>query len=344
MTSQATRLTFYNHKGGVGKTTIAVNVGAALASKGKRVLLVDSDPQCNLTSYFFPDDFVNSLLEESETPKGRTVWSALKPLIDEGNSINIIEPFETVINDLFIIPGDIRLSEFEQSLADFWTDCFKRRIIGIKATTALSNLINKLIIKYKFDYVIYDTGPNIGPLNRVILLDCDYFIVPVACDLFSVRALSTLGQSLKRWIIDWETITDLAPDGLYLLKGKPRFLGYIPQRFKTYGQKMAEKSRFYLGHIQRQIHSDLISVLREVDSDLAAESASTSNLGQIKDFGSLVQIAQTEGVPLSKAREGADYLKLQALNAFNEIAENIIRKASISTLAKKKLFRRVKDE
>ena len=60
---------------------------------------------------------------------------------------------------------------------------------------------------------------NIGPLNRVLLLDSDFFIVPVACDLFSVRALSTLGQSLKRWTIDWETIAGLAPDEADLLKG-----------------------------------------------------------------------------------------------------------------------------
>ena len=50
---RATRLALYNHKGGVGKTTITVNLAAALAAKGKNVLLVDSDPQCNLTSYLF---------------------------------------------------------------------------------------------------------------------------------------------------------------------------------------------------------------------------------------------------------------------------------------------------
>ncbi len=51
MKSSDRRITLYNHKGGVGKTTLSVNVGAALAARGERVLLVDSDPQCNLTSY-----------------------------------------------------------------------------------------------------------------------------------------------------------------------------------------------------------------------------------------------------------------------------------------------------
>ncbi|MGA3052009.1 MAG: ParA family protein [Chitinispirillaceae bacterium] len=324
MSTKAIRFTLYNHKGGVGKTTLAVNIGAALAKQNNRVLLVDSDPQCNLTSYFYPDDFVNDLLNNSESKNGRTVWTALKNFVDDGMQINNVDPSETVVNNLFVLPGDIRLSDFEQNLADYWTDCFKRRTVGLKATCALSILVNDMIAKHKLDYVIYDTGPNIGPLNRSILLDCDYFIVPVACDLFSVRALTTLGQSLKAWILDWKTITELAPDNSYLLKGKPAFLGYIPQRFKTYGRVMARTPAFYLGHLQKKMHSDLISVLKEVDQSLISSSTTNAKLGQVKDFGSIVQIAQQEGVPFSMVEAGPQYLKDEALIAFDEIAQNII--------------------
>jgi cellulose biosynthesis protein BcsQ len=322
----ASRLTIYNHKGGVGKTTLSVNVGAALAEMGKNVLLVDSDPQCNLTSYFFDDDFVNHLLDHSDRKDGRTIWTAISPVMAGTGGVRLVDPFETVVPRLLLLPGDIRLSEFEQALGDAWTDCFKRRLGGIRATCSLSALISDLAEKFKIDFVMYDTGPNIGPLNRVLLLDCDYFIVPVACDLFSVRALATLGQTLKSWILDWETISSLAPDGVYMLRGKPTFLGYVPQRFKVYGQTMAQAPSYYFRKVQKQLYSDLIGVLRQVDPSLAPSGVSDAKLGQIKEFGTLVQLAQRQGVPLSQVSGGTPGQKDEALKAFTEIAKGIVQK------------------
>src|SRR5207249_3876696 len=115
--------------------------------------------------------------------------------------------------------------EFETDLAEFWAQCFQRKPKGFRGTTAISELVGEIARAFRIDYVFYDTGPNIGPLNRSLLLDCDYFIVPVACDLFSLRALKTLGRTLSTWITDWDTIAELAPEDTYLLKGRPSFLG-----------------------------------------------------------------------------------------------------------------------
>jgi cellulose biosynthesis protein BcsQ len=109
----------------------------------------------------------------------------------------MVEPIERLAN-VFILPGDIRLSEFEQELSTLWSECFQRRPKGFRGTTALSNLVDYMAGKYEIDFVFYDAGPNIGPLNRVLLLDCDYFMVPVACDLFSIRALKTLGHTTRQ--------------------------------------------------------------------------------------------------------------------------------------------------
>lgn len=333
MKRHGTRIALYNHKGGVGKTTITVNVGAALAKEGKTVLLVDSDPQCNLTSYFFNDEFVTKLLDDSEKPDGRTIWSALKPLADIVGNVNPVRPHDTAVDGLYLLPGDIRLSEFELFLTDSWTDCFKRRLGGLRATCAISSLVNQLSEYINADYVFYDAGPNIGPLNRALLLDCDYFVVPVACDLFSVRALSTLGQTLKSWVRDWQTITSLAPDGIDLMPGMPKYLGHIPQQFKVYGRTMASNQRYYLGQVTKRLYSDVTSVLHAVDTSLAPKNVGAP-LGEVKDFASLTQSAQQQGVPLSDVDGGAKYQKKQAVNAFNKIAENILKKTDSAARSK----------
>ncbi|MCD4726459.1 MAG: AAA family ATPase, partial [Pirellulales bacterium] len=289
MATRPIRLTIYNHKGGVGKTTLGVNIASALTIIGKSVLLVDSDPQCNLTSYLLSDDVVDDMLDKSDRPDGRTIWTALKPVFDGIGNATTIDPIE--IERLNLLPGDIRLSEFEERLGEAWTDSFRRRLGGLRTTCSISDLVSRVNDHRNYDFVFYDTGPNIGPLNRVLLLDSDYFIVPVACDLFSVRALSTLGQSLKQWIIDWNTITSLAPDGASLLRGKPKFCGYIPQGFKEYGQTMAKEPSKYLRQIKKTIYENISTVLRAVDPELAPESSIDPVVGQVKDFTSLVQVA-----------------------------------------------------
>jgi cellulose biosynthesis protein BcsQ len=319
------RLAIYNHKGGVGKTTLTVNIASALASLGKRVLLVDSDPQCNLTSYLVEASVVDDLLDHSDDEDGRTVWSALKPIAEATGDFRAVEPIESSKN-IFLLPGDIRLSEFEQELNQLWNECFQRRLKGFRGTTALSLLVNAISTRHKIDYVFYDAGPNIGPLNRVVLLDCDFFIVPAACDVFSLRALKSLGHTLSVWIREWATIVDLAPDSIYRVPGKPRFLGYIPQRFRVYGGKATIPYADYLPKLEKQINDDIVTVLRRVDPRLASASLGQHKLGEIKDFGGLATASQTQGVAIRDADVGTAEQRAAAEKAFLAIAKKIIQR------------------
>jgi hypothetical protein len=189
----------------------------------------------------------------------------------------------------------------------------------------LSLLVNRLCEQHHVDFVFYDSGPNIGPLNRVILLDCDYFIIPAACDLFSIRAFKTLGQTLVGWIKDWRTVLTLAPEDIYLLPGKPHLLGYIPQRFRQYAGGVASDYRAFLPRIQRQVIADVASVLRKADSSLASTSITDNRLGMVKDFGRLAASAQAEGVPIWEVGNGTE--KASAWEIFKSIAENIIQRS-----------------
>ena len=246
-----------------------------------------------------------------------------------GKHVNPIE-----VGKLALLPGDIKLSEFEEFLGEAWTDSFKRRLGGLRATSSISDLVSHVSIQQPVDYVFYDTGPNIGPLNRALLLDSDFFIVPVACDLFSVRALSTLGQTLKRWIIDAQTIASIASDGASLLTASPRFLGYVPQRFKVYGQAMAQEASTYLRQIKKRMYENISAVLRDIDHNLAPKPSVDPVVGKVKDFASLVQTAQREGVAVWDCSSTNAAQKNAAKKAFMAIASNIVANTSSETTRK----------
>jgi cellulose biosynthesis protein BcsQ len=318
------RIAVFNHKGGVGKTTLTVNIAAALARLGKTVLLIDSDPQCNLTSYLIAPEVVDDMLDSSEKANGRTVWSAVRPVAEGAGDVKIVAPIETPISKLFLIPGDIALSKYEQDLHTSWGECFQRRVRGFRGISALSLLTNTVSKENNVDFVFYDSGPNIGPLNRSILLDCDYFIVPATCDGFSVRAFRTLGRTLYDWIKDWRMAFSLAPDDVYLLPGHPTFIGHIIQRFREWAEQPAAAYQAFIPRIERGITSDIVNVLRELDKSLAPLSSTQYKLGQIKDFGRLAPQAQIEGVPIWQVGNSAESEKAWAL--FKAVAERIIER------------------
>lgn len=316
------RITLFNHKGGVGKTTLTANISFALAEMGKSVLLVDSDPQCNLTSYLLPDEEVDNLLNESGGSDGQTLWSVVEPIVNNTGPGRLVEPLAK--GGLKLLPGDIRLSEFEESLYDSWTGSLKRRLGDLRAITTISTLISQLHRQSPLDYVFYDTGPNIGALNRVLLLDSDFFIVPVACDLYSMRALATLGQAMSRWIFDAETIAAIAPDDTALLAASPAFLGYIPQRFKVYGQhKVNNEELFYLREIKNRIYTDISKPLRKHDSCLAPGRSRNTLLGAVRDMSPLVLAAQREGVAIWECSTGTPAQRNNAKRAFRSIVSRI---------------------
>lgn len=321
----AKRISIFNHKGGVGKTTLTFNIATAVARLGKRVLLVDTDPQCNLTAYLIEGTVVDDLLDHSDDSDGKTTWSAVKPVVEGLGSVHKIATFSLPQQNLFLAAGDIRLSDFEAELSTFWGECLQRKARGYRGTTALSMLVSELSSEKDIDFVFYDSGPNIGALNRVILLDCDYFIIPVACDLFSVRALKTLGRTLAAWISEWSMIASLAPDGTYLLPGDPKFLGYVPQNFSMYRGSVASQQASYLSLIDKSIRTDVVAVLRKVQPKFVPPAS--PKLGEVKDFGSLVVASQREGRPIDSVSAGTTDQRSTARNTFRDIAKKIIERA-----------------
>lgn len=331
------KIALFNHKGGVGKTTLTVNIADALVDAGKRVLLVDADPQCNLTSFYMEEAQLEQLLQDSNgvgAAAGGTVWSAVKPVVEGRGGIAPIQSYRLPNETCWFLPGDVLLSEYEEVLPEAWTDSFARRTRGYDVTTALAQVVNRAAHEVKADIVFYDVGPNVGALNRVILLDCDYFITPVTADLFSLRALSTVGRSLTKWMRDWETVRSLASpqDAARIFIGKPAFLGYITSAFKVNaGRNAANPHAEWEAKIAPRVRDRIVKELEGVSSGLVPAGA--NKLGGVKHFHSLAPEAQKHGVAIGALRgmvNPGHYSQVdEAAREFVHLANEIIKRSGI---------------
>lgn len=159
-----------NQKGGVGKTTTTLNLGVALALQGKSVLLIDLDPQANLTKYAGIDD--------SERP---TISDLLKGQIGIGERINIEGCIRySHINNIEYIPSDINLANADLYLAGV-----------LSRETLLKRILNNDIIK-SYDYVLIDCNPSLGVLLMNALTASDGVIIPVQTQDFAFDGLTAL--------------------------------------------------------------------------------------------------------------------------------------------------------
>ena len=298
-----TKIALFNNKGGVGKTTITVNLANALAKQGKRVLMVDADPQCNLSAFCLEEAELDQILAKSEEGSGSTtLWDGIKPVVLGRGDVAKVGVHKAY-SDVLLLVGDVLISQYEEELPAAWTDSFARKSRGYDVMGALSRLVAKVAAANKVDIVLFDVGPNVGSLNRAVLLDSDFFLTPVGSDLFSLRALGAVGKSLHRWVSDWATVKALAPDsaGETLLRGRPKFLGYVASAYKVKrGGKSAKPHEHWEAKIAPRVKQRIVSVLGELGADFKTKPP--YKLGEVKHFQSLAADAQKLKLPFSELR------------------------------------------
>ena len=201
-------VTLYNHKGGVSKTTTTFNLAHLLAEKKKKVLVVDADPQCNMTELLLApqiaelDEEAEERGNENKIP-GTSLLDILKPRIDSDVPEVNIDKVETVpINDyLDCIPGSIDLNILEDPLAEAFNQRFNATKIHEKRNyVAVGDFLTRFGEKNNYDYVFLDVGPSSGALTRTCFLSCDALFIPVSPDRFNVQAIRSLSSIIGRWM------------------------------------------------------------------------------------------------------------------------------------------------
>ncbi len=159
-----------NQKGGVGKTTTSINLSACLAAKGKKVLVVDIDPQGNTTSGV---GVTKRLLKKS-------IYDVL---INEEDIENII--IETETENLSVCPSNIQLAGAEIELVAVMSREYR-----------LKNALNQ--IRDKYEYIIIDCPPSLGLLTLNALASADSVLIPIQCEYYALEGLSQLTNTIKQ--------------------------------------------------------------------------------------------------------------------------------------------------
>ncbi|MCE9932461.1 ParA family protein, partial [Aeromonas salmonicida] len=271
----AQQICFFNHKGGVSKTTTAFNLGWMLADKGKRVLLVDCDPQCNLTGmvlgYKGSDDFV----EIYERGGVRNIKDGLAPAFESRPAM--IEPVEcepvSGQPNMYLLPGHIGLAEYEVTLG------IAQELSGSLVTLqnlpgSLHYLFQITAEKYNIDYILVDMSPSLGAINQNLLMTSDFFLVPMAPDYFSVMATDSLAKVLpkwKSWGVKAQGITALQNATYPFPKVSPIFLGTIIQKFRLRSDAPSSAFQSWIDKILEGVNDVLLPQLNDSGMLMADE-------------------------------------------------------------------------
>ena len=238
----------FNNKGGVGKTTLTYHLGCALAELGHKTLLVDLDPQSNLTLFgldpeklhniwqiedAFIDDFVDARAQQSTEFEGiardiRSIHFLLKPTEDGTDPPKSFAKPVKLYNNLGLIPGRLSIHTYEDKIASRWSDVYGGDPLAIRTVTQIRNLCQAYAEKYSYDYVVIDTSPSLGILNKIIISTVDGFLIPCMPDMFSLYGIQNIGKSLKGWKRDFDTIFNLLSNAKlsHFPKNFVSFLGF----------------------------------------------------------------------------------------------------------------------
>jgi cellulose biosynthesis protein BcsQ len=302
----AKRIALFNHKGGVSKTTTAFNLGWMLASMGRRVMLVDADPQCNLTG------LILGLKTASEFERfyasGQNIKAALEPAFE--SQPTRIKPVSlqgvSGRSNLFLLPGHIGLAEYDITLGIAQTLSSSLQALR-NIPGSINYLLSETAKKHSIDIAIIDMSPSLSALNQNLLLTSDFFIVPMSPDFFSVMAIDSLKIVLPRWS-KWaqtaSTLDELRMADYPFPATLPKFLGTIVQNYRKRQGQPTSSFRVFFDELSNGVKDDLFPALRRSNLTLPIEAYTAAGLksdfllASIPHFNTLIAKSQQFTTPV----------------------------------------------
>ncbi|TFY90993.1 ParA family protein [Pseudomonas nabeulensis] len=313
---------FFTNKGGVGKTTLVCNLASYLSKfENKKVLLVDADPQTNATQYMFDDAVLDEIYEKKSA---FTIYSMARPLSQGKGYSTSNEYRHSPTFQVDVLLGDPRLALIEDTLASDWN---AGGIRGIRTTYMFREFLQNCS---GYDYVFFDMGPSLGSINRAVLLACDFFVLPLSMDIFSVRAT----ENISSWLKEWKRRLDLHLQALHSpnetevddLDFRLRLLGYVNQQYTAKRDKTGERRAV------KAYEKIMIEVPKAIESSLINDQTEPVGLeyklGSIPNLHSLIPMSQNSRKPVFDLKSpdgivGAHFVKVKdSFDIFESIAKN----------------------
>lgn len=332
---------FFNNKGGVGKTSLVYHVAWMVAHFGKRVVAADLDPQANLTSMFLTDEELESVWAEEPRP---TIYGAVSPLFRGIGEINAVQQRQVagnmrdvqqrqIADNIALVLGDLELSRIEDDLATAWPDCGDGKERAFRVISALARAIEGAGRRFAADVALVDVGPNLGALNRAVLLACDYVVVPVGADLFSLQGLRNMGPTLRMWRSQWQDRRGRNPDpSIVLPLGGMEPIGYVVMRHSVRAGEVARAYGKWVARMPEQYRRYVLDQPADQPSDVADDP---NFLAQLRDYRSLMPMAQEARKPIFLLRPadgafGGHQAAVQGCFAdFRMLAGNILSRCGL---------------
>jgi cellulose biosynthesis protein BcsQ len=251
-------ISVFNNKGGVGKTTLTFHLAHALALLRHKVLIVDLDPQCNLTILSLKDQSLFKVWDDEEPfipdfgafeelslgkrdsllKKTRSTHFLLKATEDGQTDIEETPPPVRLGPNIWLLPGRLTLHSYEDKVGERWSNAYKGDPLGVRTITQIRTIACRYAEEFGYDYIIFDTSPSLGMLNRIILSMADGFIIPCLPDKFSLYGIKNIGNALRRWKSEFDIILSLQAPGRKSLfpRNFVQFLGYTIYNARPYRQ------------------------------------------------------------------------------------------------------------
>ena len=379
-------IVIYNNKGGVGKTTSTGYTGWKLADAGYKVLLIDADPQCNLTGMLMdpgfdlipetqnipPEEYPQITQDFYKQRPNCNLMVALSPFVDSTKaSAHGLVPNKMVMPEVFqlsqresLLPDGYRLSEKLRTkvpetlyllpghweLTD-WDTIFTLACESPQNSASNANIISAIpslldVVRQEYDYVLIDLSPSANTMNKMFVMNSQFFIIPCSPDSFSVMAVRHLKDMLGEWD-DWMRRCYMNCRSVQLPKTKPVFLGYTVQIFTLsnngvrdrFGAVPAAGFKRWIADIDNIINNELAPALKS--RGMTVPESTNHLLARILNFSSTGTAASRAHVPvfaltpvickvITKSSNCKNMIE-NADNIFNILCRDVIAKTDQTT-------------